>query len=147
MSHYAEITCAAQQKSEKEFIAALEGVFGKGSVEVSEEGSALIGYHGDNRANLSKSDPNYAPKCNIIIRRKTLGSASNDVGYRRNEEGGYTAYVSDYDKKATFTERSRDKVMQEYSAAVAEKRLKAQGYTVKRTVDAKGHIKIRGSKW
>lgn len=146
MSHYAEIECAAQQKSEADFIASLESVFGKGKVEVNEGGKALIGYHGDDRSKLSQSDPNYAPKCEIIIRRKTLGAASNDIGYRRNEEGGYTAYISDYDEKATFTEAKRDAAMQEYSAAVATRRLKAQGYTVTRT-NEKGHVKLKATKW
>ena len=146
MSHYAEIECAYQQKSEGDFVAALEAVFGKGNVEVHEEGADMYGYQGDNRSKKSVESADYAPKCNIIIRRKNVGGASNDVGFKRNEEGGYNAYISDYDKGANFSKTKQDKVLQEYSASVAERRLKAQGYTVKRTVE-QGRIKIKGSKW
>lgn len=146
MSHYAEIECDFQQQNESSFIAALESVFGKGNVEVHEDGADMYGFEGGNRTKKSETSEDYAPKCNIIIRRKFVGPMANDVGYRRNENGGYTAYISDYDRKSTFTPSRRNAVMQEYSASVAEKRLKSQGYTVKRTVE-KGQIKIKGTKW
>jgi hypothetical protein len=47
----------------------------------------LVGYHGDLRAD----------KADIIIRRKHIGSASNDIGFRRGADGTYGAIISDYD--------------------------------------------------
>jgi hypothetical protein len=147
MSHFTECEVNFLQKYEKDFIAALEKRFGKGNVEVHEEGAALYGYQGDNRANYDKNNKNYAPPCHIIIRRKHVGSASNDIGYRRTEDGGYVGYVSDYDKHATFSKAQQGEVAQEYALTVSEKKLKAEGWATKREVTEKGVVRIIGSKW
>lgn len=147
MSHYAEMKCDFLQKNEADMVAALEMVFGEGNVEVHEKGAALYGYQGDNRAEAGPKSKNYAPPCHVIIRRKHVGSAANDIGYRRNEEGGYEAYVSDYDSTATFPEKKRNLVAQEYAASVASRKLKAQGYMVKRTTTSTGQVKLTASKW
>jgi hypothetical protein len=146
MSHYAEMQCEYKQKSEKEFIAALELVFGEGHVELHEEGAGLMGYGGDNRSQKSEKSKDYAPPCHVIIRRKHVGGASNDVGFRRNEEGGYTAFVSDFDKGRNFDTKKQHIVAQEYAARVTEKTMKAQGYAVKRT-NVAGKVKITCTKW
>lgn len=135
------------QKNEKALIAALETKFGEGHVEVHENGAALFGYHGDNRANLQSNNPNYAPPCHIIIRRKHVGSAANDIGYRRTEDGKYVAYISDYDSSSTFPKKDQKNVLQEYTANVASKQLKSQGYTIKKVKDKNGIIKLEAVKW
>lgn len=147
MSHFSEMKVDHSQTYESELIAALESVFGKGSVEVHEDGAALYGYTGDNRSEKSAKSKDYAPPCHLIIRRGTVGPGANDVGYRRTEEGGYVAYVSDYDKDHTFTSTKRDKVMQDYASRVSEKQLKKQGYSVKRTVTSDGVIKLTATKY
>lgn len=47
----------------------------------------LLGYHGDKRPE----------KANIIIRRKFVGSVSNDIGFVIGEDGNYKAVISEYD--------------------------------------------------
>jgi hypothetical protein len=128
MSHFVEIETQYEQKSEQEFIEALEELFGKGSVEVHEKGSALLGFQGDDRSMKSKSSPDYAPKCELVIRRKNIGSASNDVGFKRTPNGNYTAYISDYDKGAHFGISKQGIVAMKYGVRVAEKTLKADGW-------------------
>lgn len=146
MSHFTDMECSFLQSNEKEMVKSLEQVFGAGNVEVHEEPKALYGYEGKNRAKVSPKSKDYAPECHIIIRRDNVGTAANDVGYRRNEEGGYTAYVSDYDKGHTFTQSKQNLVNKEYALSVAEKKLKSQGYVTKRiTVD--GKVRIRGGKF
>lgn len=147
MSHFTEIKVSFLQKNEKALIAALEEHFGKGKVEVHEDGAALYGYHGDNRATLPKNNPNYAPPCHLIVRRKDVGSASNDIGYRRSEDGTYVAYISDYDKSTHFTAVQQKNVLQEYTATVAQTQLKKQGYTLKKTKDKNGLIKLEAVKY
>lgn len=147
MSHFTEIKVNFLQKNEKALIAALEQKFGEGTVEVHENGAALYGYTGDNRANLSSSNPNYAPPCHLIIRRKNVGSASNDIGYRRLEDWTYAAYISDYDKGSHFTAAGQKNVLQEYTANVAQAQLKKQGYTLKKTKDKNGLIKLEAVKY
>ena len=147
MSHFTELAVEYSQKCEAQLVAALEETFGKGNVEVHEDGAALMGYHGDNRAKLATSNPNYAPPCHIIIRRKHVGSASNDVGYRRTEDGKYVVYISDYDKGSNFNKAKQNKVTQDYTVGVTEKQMKAQGYVVKRAVGEKGAIKLIASRY
>jgi hypothetical protein len=47
----------------------------------------LVGYHGDLRAQ----------RADLIIRRKHIGSASNDIGFVKSADGTYAAIISDYD--------------------------------------------------
>src|SRR5688500_3905021 len=56
-----------------------------------EEGEALplYGYRGDRRPETAE----------IVVRRRHLGSASNDLGFARSE-AGYTPIVSEYDQRA-----------------------------------------------
>ncbi len=56
-------------------------------IEVHSEPQNLRGYRGDLRSE----------KANIIIRRKHVGSSSNDLGFIKNEYGTYQAIVSEYD--------------------------------------------------
>lgn len=50
----------------------------------------LEGYHGDKREDVAE----------IIVPRIAIGAASNDIGFKRQEDGTYAAIVSDYDKHA-----------------------------------------------
>ena len=147
MSHFTEMKVHFKQKNEADFVAALEVCFGKGNVEVHENGAALLGYQGDNRSTKAKSSPDYAPPCHIIIRRKAVGSAANDVGYRRTEEGGYIAFISDHDKGHNYKTAKQNAVAQDYTLRVAEKKLKSQGYTFKREVLQNGTVKIVATKY
>ena len=56
-------------------------------VEVHEEAVNLIGYHGDTRPE----------KANVIVRRKHIGTAANDLGFVKEADGTFSTIVSDYD--------------------------------------------------
>lgn len=146
MSHYTDMECAFTQPYENELVKSLEQVFGEGNVEVHEEPVALFGYKGDDRSKKKETSKDHAPKCHIVIRRKNVGPAANDIGYRRNEDGTYSAYVSDYDRGHTFTEKKRNTVNREYALSVGEKKLKSMGYVTKRVV-VDGKVRIRGGKY
>lgn len=147
MSHFTEMKCKFLVANEKELVAALEAQFGEGKVEVHKDGADLYGYRGDNRGKVSAHSPDYAPPCHIIIRRKNVGSSANDIGYRRMEDGTYRAYISEYDQRSTFKKDKRDAVEQDYATRVAEKALKKKGYTLKRTVEKDGTIKIVATRY
>ena len=147
MSHFSSIQCEYQSKNEAALVQALEEVFGKGNVLVSDEGLALFGYHGDDRSKLPASNPNHAPKCNVVIRRQHVGSASNDVGFVRTEDGKYKMYVSDYDQGGNFGSAKQKAVKQMYTANVTKKQLKSQGYQVSMSKDKAGNLKILASKY
>ena len=145
MSHFAEIKVDYQQKYEGDLIAALEEQFGPKSVEVHQEGSPLFGYQGDNRATKSKNSEDYAPPCHLVIRRKNVGSASNDVGYRRTEDGKYSAYISDFDSGANFGPQKQGLVAQEYGLRVSERQLKLKGYRVQRNELPNGAVQLEAT--
>lgn len=56
-------------------------------IEVHDVPQHLRGYQGDQRQETA----------HIIIRRKYIGSASNDLGFVRKEDGSYEAIISAYD--------------------------------------------------
>ena len=60
--------------------------------EVHREGKRLTGYMGDERAERAQ----------IIIRRRQLDSASNDIGFARDASGVYQAIISEYDRGIGF---------------------------------------------
>lgn len=147
MSHFTAVEVDFQSKNESCLIEALEEIYGKGNIQHSADGIALYGYGGDDRSKLAKNNPNYAPKCQIVIRRQHVGSSSNDVGYCRTEDGKYKAYVSDYDKGYNFNASKQKVVKQNYTAAITKKQLKAQGYTVSMSKNKDGTLKISASKF
>lgn len=60
----------------------------------------LVGYQGDFRTVDGighTKDADLAMKADIIIPRSQVGSASNDIGFKRNTDGTYSAIISDYD--------------------------------------------------
>lgn len=47
----------------------------------------LYGYHGDQRKETA----------NIIVRRRFVGTAANDLGFVKSPDGSYSAIVSEFD--------------------------------------------------
>lgn len=58
-----------------------------GDIEIHNEPQHLFGYMGDKRAQ----------KANVIIRKRNVGNAANDIGFLV-ENGTCTAFISEYDK-------------------------------------------------
>ena len=85
-----------------------------------DEPENLYGYQGDMRSQ----------KANIIIRRRNIGDASNDIGWLV-ENGKCIEYISDFDR-SVFTKDWSKKLKQTYSANVAEKAARRSGYRVKK---------------
>lgn len=87
MSQYHEATCAI--KDEDSLVAALKEL-GFNTVEVHKEAQTLYDYHGKPRPQ----------KANVIVRKDTFCSSSNDIGFLKNTDGTYTAIVSQFDSTA-----------------------------------------------
>ena len=83
------------------------------------KGDQLYGYQGDARAQ----------RAHVILPRKTLSGSSNDIGFRRNEDGTFTAVVSQYDSQIGYGKEWLAKVGKTYLEKKAVKDLTAQGYT------------------
>lgn len=147
MSHYTSMEMEMQQKNEADFIAALTNHFGEGAVEVHTDPVALKVWNGSSA--LERNAYGTAPKCHIVVRRqaieKALGRhcATNDLGFRRREDGKYDAHLD----LAGFDKTAQDKVAQDYAVRVASRKLKAQGYTLKREVLKDGRVKLVAQKY
>ena len=88
--------------------------------EVHKNGAALVGYQGDERAE----------QAHIIIRRRQLDSASNDIGFVRDASGQYRAVVSDYDRGIGFDQAWLGRVTQAYKECQTMAVAKARGYVL-----------------
>jgi hypothetical protein len=81
-------------------------------------GAPLIGYEGFERSE----------QANVIVRRRQIGEASNDIGFVRKPNGTFAAVLSEYDRGIGFDEKWLGRVHQIYK----EKRLladaRAKGY-------------------
>ncbi len=85
-------------------------------VEVHENPVNLVGFHGDTRQQVA----------NIVIRRSEVGGASNDIGFVKDNDGKYTAIISDYDSHRHGT-KWMTAVKASYTEKRAVKEMKRQG--------------------
>lgn len=100
---------------------------------VSEEAKNLYGYQGDKRIQTA----------HIIIPRKQVGNASNDIGFDRQGDGKYRVIISEYDTSAqTF---NMNKLKNIYAQKVIESFISnCCDYTIEsKETMADGRIKIK----
>ena len=77
------------QYNDRDCLVAALNEMGYTDVEVHDEAVNLIGYHGDVRPE----------RAHIIVRRRYIDTAANDLGFVREADGTYSAIVSDYDSR------------------------------------------------
>jgi hypothetical protein len=114
MSKYEEVRTVL---SEERFLVEALREFGF-SPEVSHEGMSLCGYLGDERPE----------KAHIVIRRRQLDSASNDIGFARDANGVYRALISEYDRGIGFDDTWLGRVAQTYKEHQTMAVAKSKGY-------------------
>lgn len=130
-------------------VQALEDV-GLKNVEVHDDAQPLFGIGGDYRLasnwDAHTRDPELAQKAHVIVRKKDLRSAANDLGFERMEDGAFRCIVSGYDRSWN-NEAWLAKVTQRYNVALDKKKVKAMGYQVlgEKTL-ANGDIVIRAGR-
>ncbi len=82
---------------------------GYGTVEEGESLS-LYGYQGDRRPETAQ----------IVIRRKFIGNASNDLGFQ-NTDAGYVPIISEYDQRYMMQGKFLTNLRTNYNLKSAEK--------------------------
>lgn len=137
MSHYAEMKVSALVRNEKDLVAALEELYGEGMVEIHPNLVSIGGY-----------DSQAKKKAHIVVRKEAIqaqkgGKAWNDLGYERQEDGTYKLHVDPVD----FPKTSQEKVAMAYAERVAARQLKYKGYSVKRSLQQDGTIKLVATKY
>ena len=137
MSHFTVVEIEATDASC--LIDVLEALGYKGKIEVHDRPVTLIGY--DGRPRLLDGQE---VRAEIVIRRQHLWEAANDIGFAKQSDGRYVAYISEYDRSVRPAWHTD--VVKEYGAAKAAKELRAQGWKVEITRD-QGQVCVRGFRY
>ncbi len=131
MSHFVE--CQTEFRDPQALVAALvECGFQESQVEIYEQAVPLYGYQGDVRPQ----------KAQIIIRRQHVGQAANDVGWERQPNRTYRAWISEYDGRHRFDQRMQNRIRQEYAYQVIARQQRARGRDVSRERLPSGEIEV-----
>jgi hypothetical protein len=135
MSHFAEMKVDALVKNETDLVTALQEMFGTSGVIVLEKPRQLSGM--DSRAKH---------KAHIIVTQEAFHKARcpgyNEMGFERQENGSYALHFDAMD----FNSNLQNKLFQDYSRRVTERKLKANGYNVKRVLLDNGDIELTATK-
>jgi hypothetical protein len=113
------ISCKFKRKSS--LIKALQKIDNgkwKNAVETHDEKVTLYGYDGETRPTPAE----------IVIRRKDIGRSSNDIGFSLEQDGTYTAIISDYDSRR-YNQNWLDSLMREYSQETIREVSSEQGFS------------------
>ena len=102
MSHYTEQIMEISDRNALMTALADMG-FTKDKVKTCAEPTRLEGYEGDQRQQ----------RAHVILPRKYVGGASNDVGFERMPDGRYRLHVSEYDLHC-YGKAWQDQLMQRY---------------------------------
>ncbi|MEM3452118.1 MAG: DUF1257 domain-containing protein [Candidatus Hadarchaeum sp.] len=118
MSHYCEVQI--ELRDEAALVAALTRLgFRREIIEVHQTPQTLYGYQGDARPQ----------KAHIIIRRKYVGRAANDLGFERQADGRYRVWVSEYDQAHNgYNNAWLGRLKQAYGIEKARAEAKKRGY-------------------
>lgn len=141
MSHFVE--CQTEIRDPEALVAALiEFGFEAAQIEVHEQVVPLYGYQGDVRLQ----------QAHIVIRRKNVGSGANDVGWERQPDGTYRAWISEFDagigeyasrqESARFNTAMQNLIKQEYAYQVISRQQRAAGRNVERHRLPSGEIEV-----
>ena len=129
MSAY--VTCKTEYRDQESLVAALKDI-GYAEIEVHAQPMALYGYQNDKRPEAA----------NVIVRRKFVGHMANDLGFVRSENGSYSAIISEYDQRSTFTEAKQGQLKARYAYRQVVKTAKARGYTIASESKQNGKTKL-----
>lgn len=129
LSHYTTLTTRLTDAAA--LVAALSDV-GFADVEVHETAQPLYGYEGDVRPQ----------RAHVIVRRRHVGGASNDIGFERRPDGHFTAVISDYDR-SLHDEAWLKRVTARHAYHVTAKTLAVQGFDlVDEQTDQDGTVRL-----
>jgi hypothetical protein len=116
MSHFT--TIRTQITDTDALVKALADV-GFDEVEAHQTAQNLSGYQGDLRSQTAE----------VIVRRQHIGRASNDIGFKRQDDGTFEAIISEYDRKK-YSQQWLERLTQRYAYHAAMAKLEEQGFTL-----------------
>lgn len=116
MSHFTRVRTALRDADL--LVQALAAV-GCKTVETHDTPQTLYGYQGDARPERAE----------VIVRRAHIGRLSNDIGFRRRDDGTFEAVISEYDRHR-HDHRWLTRVARAYGHAAALRYAADNGYEV-----------------
>lgn len=116
MSHFTRVRTKLR---DPELLVKALTALGFTTVETHDSPQTLYGYQGDARPERAE----------VIIRRRHIGRLSNDIGFRRREDGGFEAIISEYDR-SRYDQAWLTKVARAYGHAAALRYAEEHGYEV-----------------
>src|SRR5262249_51250771 len=132
MSHYTRLKTRITDT--KALTLALADV-GFPHVEVHASAQPLVGYLGDAREQTAE----------VIVRRKHVGRASNDLGFKRQEDGAFEMVVSAFDRRK-YSQKWLEGLTARYAYHATRARLLEQGFHLvseEKTADGGTHLLLR----
>ena len=134
MSHFTSIK--TQIKNSDVLVEALADV-GFKEVEVWPQARPLYGFQGDIREQTAE----------VIVRRQYIGIASNDIGFKRQEDGTFTAIISEYDRRK-YSERWLNSLMQRYGYRMLMATAPVEGFAIEEEETLEdGTIRVVVARW
>lgn len=136
MSHFTSIK--TEIRDVNALVKALEDVGFKDKVEVHEEAQRLYGFQGDLREETAE----------VVIRRQYLGSASNDIGFKKQEDECYEAVISSYDRAYKYSQQWLNQLTQRYGYHILMATVPEQGFTIEEEETLEdGTIRVLVARW
>lgn len=130
MSHY---TVLRTQFVDVDALVKALADLGFAHVEVHEKPRHLRGWLGGVRLNTAE----------IIIRRKYVGKVSNDIGFKRQKDGTFTAIISKYDRyRFRYNDAWMGRLAQRYAYHVTLAKLTEQGFELVTEKQEQGRIHL-----
>jgi hypothetical protein len=131
MSHYIDIV--TEIRDQDALLQALGRLgFGTGKVEVYKDPTNLYGYQGDKRSQLA----------HVIIRRRFVGAASNDIGFLRQDDGRFVSHISEYDQ-SRYNTTWQNKLSTYYGVEKSKIELSKKGLSFAEDLDEQQRPRIR----
>jgi hypothetical protein len=116
MSHFTRVRTALR---EPDLLAQALATLGFTTVETHDTPQTLYGYQGDARPERAE----------VIIRRRHIGRLSNDIGFRRRDDGTFEAVISEFDR-SRYDQPWLTKLARAYGHAAALRYAEDNGYEV-----------------
>lgn len=134
MSHF---TCIRTQIKHLDALVQALADVGFNNVEVHETAQHLYGYQGDIRPQMAE----------VIIRREYIGHASNDIGFKRQEDGQFEAIISEYDCYK-YSQEWLNRLTQRYGYHALMATAPAQGFSIEEEETLEdGTIRVVVARW
>jgi len=130
MSHYVDVETEIQNQSA--LVRALERLGFKDKIEIHSIPQNLYGYQGDLRKQ----------KANVIIRKKHVGRAANDIGFEKTSNGRFIAHISEFDHNK-YGQSWQRKLFTYYGVEAAKIECEKMSYTYTETVDEKERPRLK----